>query len=52
VGERPHDFTVIASRAVIGDTHEEIIESLSRLVGTDIDSIVLHRQSLAMNNQN
>jgi hypothetical protein len=46
------EVMVIAEPWVIGNTYEEAIESLSRLAGTDIGLIILHRQRLAMNNQN
>jgi hypothetical protein len=46
------EVMVIAEPWVIGDTHDEIIESLSRLGGTKIGLIILHRQRSALHNQN
>ncbi|HEV7923830.1 MAG TPA: hypothetical protein VGR14_00635 [Verrucomicrobiae bacterium] len=46
------EVMVIAEPWVIGDAHEELIESLSRLAGTNIGLIIVHRKRVALNNQN
>jgi hypothetical protein len=46
------EVMVITEVWVIGDTHEEVIESLSRLGATNISLIVVHNQRLALKNQN
>jgi hypothetical protein len=40
----------IAQPWVIGDTHEEIVESLSRLAGTGVWLQIVHRDGAAVNN--
>lgn len=43
-------FLLISEPWVIGDTYEEVIESLSRLAGTDLSLLVVQRESRSMNN--
>ena len=43
---------VVAEPWVLGDTHAELIESLSRLAGTRISLVILHCQRAAPHNQN
>jgi hypothetical protein len=43
---------VVAEPWVLGDTHAEVIESLSRLAGTRISLVILHRHRSALHNQN
>jgi protein required for attachment to host cells len=46
------EILVVAEPWVIGDTREELTESLSRLAGTEIGLIVLHRKRMKINDQN
>jgi hypothetical protein len=46
------EVMVIAEPWVIGDTREELTESLARLAGTEIGLIILHRKRVAVNDQN
>jgi hypothetical protein len=44
------EYLIIAEPWVIGDTYEEIIESLSRLAGTNLALRIAHRKDNAANN--
>jgi hypothetical protein len=46
------EVMVIAEPWVIGDSQEDLVESLSRLAGTHIGLEIIHRKRLAVNNQN
>jgi len=46
------EILVIAEPWVIGDTADELVESLSRLAGTDIGLIILHRRRAVPHGQN
>jgi hypothetical protein len=43
---------VVAEPWVLGDSKEELIESLSRIAGSQIYLVILHRQRLSKHDQN